>query len=127
VSWDSPLLYVLYALWVVIALLTVKLLVTRRRWRHPLRGNGPMLFALLLSLVNTEIARGRTIQDAHAATPPPYWPSVVVTYVVTMLIVYWLWRQMELIPSWIRRHLPWRRSRADYTMEEHDRDSRQRR
>lgn len=108
-SWDSPIIYLLYALWVVIALLVLKLLVTRKRWRHPLRGSGPMLFALLLSLVNTEVARGRTIQDAHENTPPPYWPSVAVSYVVTLLILYWLWRQLELIPRWLRQHLLRRR------------------
>lgn len=114
-AWYDVVRVVLYTLWFVMAGLVVKLLVVRRRWRHPLRGNGPMLVALLLILVNTEITRARNI----GAAPPPYLPSVITIVVATLLVLWWLWRQMELIPRWIREHVPWHRKQADYSWEEH--------
>lgn len=106
----------LYCLWIIMAALVVKLLVLRERWKHPLRGNGPMLWAMLLILLSVEWTRARNIEDA----PPPFVPALSLSYLATFLILYWLWRQMELIPAWIRKHLPWRRTAADYTMKEHD-------
>lgn len=122
----SPLLWVVYALQLLIVLLTLKLLVTRKRWRHPLRGNGPMLWALIVSLIATEIARAHNL-SLGIDNPPPYFPSIIAVLVETLLIFYWLWRQLELIPRWLRRVLPWHRTKADYTLEEHEDDSHQRR
>jgi len=116
VEWSEVARVVLYCLWFVIAGLVVKLLATRRRWRHPLRGNGPMLWAMLLILASVEWTRARNIADA----PPPFVPALGLSYLATALILYWLWRQMELIPRWLRQHLPWRRTHADYTLKEHD-------
>lgn len=124
-AWYDYVRIALYALWFVIPLLVVKLLATRKRWRQPLRGNGPMLWALLLMVVASEVARARNIA-AGQRTPPPYLPSLVIITAATFLILYWLWRQMELVPRWLRRHLPWRRTRADYTTEEHDHASKPR-
>lgn len=106
----------LYGVWLVMAALIIKVLIYRKRWRHPFRGNGPVLFALLLVLISVEWTRARNIADA----PPPYVPALALSWVATLLLMYWLWRQMELIPRWIRTHIPWRRTTADYTIEEHD-------
>lgn len=114
--WYDYLRVALFIAWGVILLLTVKLLLTRRRWRHPLRGNGPMLYALFLILLGVEWARARNIEES----PPPYTPSLLLTSAATLLILWWLWRQMELIPRWIRAHVPWRRTSADYSMKEHE-------
>jgi hypothetical protein len=120
VPWYDYLRLALFVLWGAILLpLTVKLLITRRRWRHPLRGNSPMLWALLLLLAGVEWARARNIA-VGAETPPPFIPSLLLSTVATLLIIWWLWRQMELIPRWIREHIRWRRTRADYTIEEHE-------
>lgn len=99
----------LYVLWFVIAALVVKLLIVRGRWRHPLRENSPMLVAILLMVVSVEISRARNISDA----PPPYTPPLLINIVVTLLIGYWLWQQMELIPRWLRTHLRIRRRRRN--------------
>jgi hypothetical protein len=118
--WYRAVLWAIYIVTILIVLLTVKLLVTRRRWRHPLRGNGPMLWALIIGLVATEIARAHNLSLGHD-NPPPYFPALIAVLAETLLILYWLWRQLELIPRWLRQHVPWRRKRADYTSEEHDR------
>ena len=123
-EWFDWVRLVLYISWVVMILLIVKLLAVRSRWRHPFRGNGPMLWALLLLLISTELARARNI-DAGEATPPPYLPSLVMVIVVTLLVYVWLWQQMELLPQWLRTHIRVRRTRnpprpspADYTEQE---------
>lgn len=123
-EWYDWVRLTLYVSWGVMILLIVKLLIHRARWRHPFRGNGPMLWALLLLLISTELSRARNI-DAGKATPPPYLPSLVLVVIVTVLIYVWLWQQMELLPRWLRNHIHLRRKRnpprpspADYTREE---------
>lgn len=107
--WYDLVRLVLYVLWGVMALLVIKLLITQSRWRHPLRGNGPMLWALLLLLLSTELARARNLHQAG----PPYLPSLLATTAATLLITYWLWQQLELLPRWLRRPLRRRRGRRD--------------
>jgi hypothetical protein len=123
-EWYDWIRLALYVSWVVMIGLTIKLLVVRSRWRHPFRGNGPMLWALLLLLISTEMSRARNI-SAGDRTPPPYLPSLLLVCVVTVLIMVWLWQQMELLPRWLREHIHLRRRRnpprpspADYTNEE---------
>lgn len=113
-TWYDALRVVVYAVSVLIIMLTIKLLLTRRRWRHPLRGNGPMLCALLVSLAATELARARNIGQA----PPPYLPSLIAVLVETLLILWWLWSQLELIPRWVRQHLSRRRARRSDDQED---------
>lgn len=105
-TWYLALRLVLYVLWGIIGLLVVKLLIVHGRWRHPLRGNGLMLWALLLLLANAELARAQHL--AHDDKPP--WPwSVLPIALATVGILVWLWRQLELIPRWLRQHLLRRR------------------
>lgn len=132
-EWFDWVRLALYVSWGVMILLIVKLLVVRARWRHPFRGNGPMLWALLLLLISTELSRARNI-NAGQETPPPYVPSLILVVIVTVLIYVWLWQQMELLPRWLRTHIlrrrqdnPPRPSPADYTQEEDRRHGTQRR
>lgn len=119
--WYEYVRIALFISWGVMVLLTAKLLVVRSRWRHPLRGNGPMLYALLLVLVSVELARSRNITES----PPPFVPSLLLSVVATVLITVWLWQQMELLPKWLREHIRLSRKKnpptpspADYTIEE---------
>lgn len=119
--WYEYVRIALFISWGIIILLTVKLLWVRARWKHPLRGNGPMLYALLLMLVGVEWARAGNIRDA----PPPHTPVLFLSVAATGLILVWLWQQMELLPRWLRDHIRLRRkinpptpSPADYTKEE---------
>lgn len=122
--WYDYLRIALFVAWGIIFLLTVKLLVTRQRWRHPLRGNGPMLYALALTMGAVEWSRARNIAAGDTA-PPPFVPSLLLTTAATLLIMWWIWRQMELIPRWLRAHIPWRRTTADYSPKEQERHAEQ--
>lgn len=63
--WYEYVRITLFIAWGLIILLTVKLLWVRARWRHPFRGNGPMLYAMLMVLIGVELARSRNITESR--------------------------------------------------------------
>lgn len=97
----GALIVVLYILWLLIGGLVVRLIISRRAWRYPLRGIGPMLWSLLLLLVNSEITRAHYI-NTHQKPPPPLPASIALILAATGLILFWLIRQLELVPRWLR-------------------------
>lgn len=89
---------------IIIALLVLKLLVTKHRGErlprvcYPLRGNTPMYLGLFALLVSSAIARARNVQESE----PPNILQLVVVTIAMLLIIVWLWKNLEILPDWLR-------------------------
>jgi hypothetical protein len=97
-TWYDTVRLVLYLTEVVILLQVVKLLFTNNRWRHPLTHNTPMYLSLFMLLLSSAIARVRNIGSG-----PPNWWGLWLSLVATLLIIVWLFNELEFRPAWLQR------------------------
>lgn len=124
-SWVDWWRLALYGVQLVIFLLVAKLLTGRRpdgrlRLLHPLAGNTPMYLALLALLIGSMLNRIRNLGA------PPGWPTLLTTTIATLLIVVWLYRNLELRAGWFPPQWA-RRKRRRQRRREYERDAARRR
>lgn len=95
---------------IIIAMLVIKLLLTKHRGErlpricYPFRGNTPMYLGLLALLISSAIARARNVQESE----PPNIGQLLVVTIAMLLIIVWLWKNLEILPDWLRGHRPHR-------------------